>query len=461
MNRTILLVLYLGLGFPSAAQAVDFTVNATRDDVDALPGDGVCMTLVGDCTLRAAVQESNALAGSDRIFVPQGAFALRLAGANEDAAATGDLDLFDSVAILGSGAVRTTIDGRRQDRVFDIHGFAIISGVAIQNGQADFGGGVLVGPFMSLQLSNSVVWFNTALNSGGGIHDLGSLTIGASLIASNRSGALGGGLTGGGRNFSTIADSMIVDNDAAFGGGIGFSGLAAIAVVRSNVAHNRATASGGGIYSRRLLVDSSAVYRNQAGDCGGGITQIFNNFELFVDNSTVSGNRSNGDGGGICALGQTYVTNSTIAYNAADANGDGAGDGGGFYYNPPPLLPNIAGLSATLLARNTDAGGEAIDCGGTFAIPSGGYNLIEDPMGCSITGNLTGNIVGVAAQIRPLAANGGATPTHALRSSSPAINAAIDCFGQPVDQRGVARPQGAACDIGAFELLAAALSDSE
>jgi hypothetical protein len=58
----------------------------------------------------------------------------------------------------------------------------------------------------------------------------------------------------------------------------------------------------------------------------------------------------------------------------------------------------------------------------------------------------------------PLADNGGRTETHALLPGSPAIDAiaeadCIDLAGSPVaeDQRGVDRPQGAGCDIGAFE----------
>src|SRR4051794_30825064 len=69
-----------------------FTVNTTRDDVDANPGDGVCRTIKGDCTLRAAIQEANALPGTDTILLPAGTFTLTRAGAGENAAATGDLD---------------------------------------------------------------------------------------------------------------------------------------------------------------------------------------------------------------------------------------------------------------------------------------------------------------------------------------------------------------------------------
>src|SRR5262249_23028818 len=123
------------------------------DATDINPGDGVCATSGGGCSLRAAVQEANALPGTDRIFVPAGVYVLSLAGAGEDQAATGDLDLTDSVGIFGAGAVLTVIDGNGTDRIFHVippsTGFpqqtnAWIVGMTLRNGRtADLGGALL------------------------------------------------------------------------------------------------------------------------------------------------------------------------------------------------------------------------------------------------------------------------------------------------------------------------------
>jgi CSLREA domain-containing protein len=78
------------------SRADTFVVNSTLDDVDATPGDGNCWTVGGRCTLRAAIQETNALAGDDTIELPAGVFYLTRAGGGEDAAATGDLDITDA-----------------------------------------------------------------------------------------------------------------------------------------------------------------------------------------------------------------------------------------------------------------------------------------------------------------------------------------------------------------------------
>ena len=70
--------------------------------------------------------------------------------------------------------------------------------------------------------------------------------------------------------------------------------------------------------------------------------------------------------------------------------------------------------------------------------------------GCTITGDLTGNITGQDPLLGPLQNNGGPTETHALLPDSPAIDAGADTACPAADQRGVARPLGSACDIGAF-----------
>ena len=60
------------------AQGASFAVNATHDAVDAAPGDGICADAGGACTLRAAVMETNALAGADEISLPAGTYLLSI-----------------------------------------------------------------------------------------------------------------------------------------------------------------------------------------------------------------------------------------------------------------------------------------------------------------------------------------------------------------------------------------------
>jgi Ca2+-binding RTX toxin-like protein len=104
----------------------------------------------------------------------------------------------------------------------------------------------------------------------------------------------------------------------------------------------------------------------------------------------------------------------------------------------------------SILAGNTDRGGQAPDCGqfSGNAFTSGGHNLLGSTVGCTFAPS-TGDLQNVDPRLGTLANNGGFTPTHALSKRSPARNAGGgDCAS--ADQRGVPRN---ACDIGAYELV--------
>jgi hypothetical protein len=127
--------------------------------------------------------EANDHAGADTITLPAGVYNLTIAGAGEDAAATGDLDITGSLTktsgltINGAGAATTIIDGGDLGSVFDVvSGTASISGVTIQDGNGASGGGVYNNG--TLTLTNSTVSGNTAGGGagqgGGGINDTGA-----------------------------------------------------------------------------------------------------------------------------------------------------------------------------------------------------------------------------------------------------------------------------------------------
>ena len=82
---SILSILFLQVGILPAAAEANFAVNSPADAVDANPGDGLCQTATpGECTLRAAIQEANALSGADTITLPADTYTLTIAGAGED-----------------------------------------------------------------------------------------------------------------------------------------------------------------------------------------------------------------------------------------------------------------------------------------------------------------------------------------------------------------------------------------
>src|SRR5437588_9253384 len=145
LSITVPLLAAATLGAAASAHAATYTVNDTNDGTQFMPGvDMNCETALGnhDCTLRAAVMETNALSGTNTINLPSNSkpYKLTITSGTEETANSGDLDILDdqSVTINGGGASSTVIDGNHVDRVFDVASATSLtmSGVTIENGVA-------------------------------------------------------------------------------------------------------------------------------------------------------------------------------------------------------------------------------------------------------------------------------------------------------------------------------------
>jgi len=221
-----------------------------------------------------------------------------------------------------------------------------------------------------------------------------------------------------------------------------------------------ASSSGGGVYNKGTLALTNSAFSGNFASFGGG---AWSNGALTITNSTFSGNGNSASyGGGVRNAGTLTITNSTFSGNSAfygggvenysgtltitnstfSGNSATYGGGGG----------NIDNYSGTVTLKNAivanyTSGG---DCAG--AITADAYNLDSD-------GSCGGAIqkTGLEIKLGALADNGGPTQTLALLPGSVAIDAGDDtvCDDNPgpnnLDQRGVTRPHGAHCDIGAFE----------
>jgi CSLREA domain-containing protein len=205
-----------------------FTVNTFADTVDINPGDGVAADAFGKCSLRAAIQEANALAGDDVIILPAGTYNLTISGRGEDAAATGDLDIAANgkLTIQGAGAATTLIDAAGLgDRVFHVlaGANADISGVSILNGNVlgFVGGGIYnAGTLVVGQCTLSGNSASEAIISGGdggGIFNTGTLTVSQSTLSGNSADHGGGGIYNAGT--LTVSESTLSGNSADQGGG--------------------------------------------------------------------------------------------------------------------------------------------------------------------------------------------------------------------------------------------------
>ena len=243
------------------------------------------------------------------------------------------------------------------------------------------------------------------------------------------------------------------------GGGIFVDGTATLVLTDSAVEDNTAN-RGGGIWSagtlrliRTTIARNHAVGGEDGTGFGGGI-EIAAGGTGEIENSTISGNTAltdpgegvTGLGGGIYTSGNLDLRNVTIADNRA---GTGArGDGGGLFQNfgASTTLRTLA--TNTLVARNS-----GFNCAGTddpHQLQSTNGLSDEATVGPSCNAPGPTNLLVADTRLGSLANNGGSTDTMALPSDSPGI----DAGGAPcpaTDQRGVARPRGARCDIGAYE----------
>jgi hypothetical protein len=332
----------------------------------------------GDLSLREALAVAATNSGADTIVFDPSISEIDLA--------LGHLTIDSDVTIAGPGADLLSIDGQNSNRIFNVDAGvsdATIRGLTVTGGFADY---------------------------GGGIYNLGALTVDECQIDNNVATIYGGGIYTGTGNSS--------------------SGLS---MIGSTVSNNWAVYNGGGIY-----------------------IASFGSSLATIANSAISGNQAEygGNGGGIYdASSGAYIINSTLSLNAATL-----GSGGGIYGSAGTTLLN------SIVADNSAYAASTNDLSGSFDSASD-YNLIGyDPNQLFPTGshNIIGVSSGIDARLAPLDYYGGHTKTHALYYDSPAIDAGDDATAVAFDLYGDQRANDriddgdgdtvAHVDIGAFEL---------
>lgn len=474
-RRVVLALMFVALLVPALPAASVHAAGNTQIVSAYLDSPGTltdCRTVAANCNLRNAL---NAAADGDTIQFVQGTFGWPITYTLDPA--NGTLTVSHSVTIQGPGSDTLTVSGGKAVTVFTVNRgvTATISGLTITDGNDSNtfnpGGGIF--NLGTLTVAQSVIQNNSAPNgSGGGIYSAGTLTLTGCTIGGNSS-AFGGGIAAGTFDVNatslTITGSRITGNTATggAGGGILTYGIGTDTITASTIQGNYAT-SGGGIANgynvsghggagSAVTISGSAVRDNQVTGTGGGIYNngsLAFNSSLTLTNATISGNQAGGNGGGLfnesfggspanAALIATTVSNNTV--------GNGGSSGGGIN----DASGAITTLTASLVAGNIATGGAtAPDLAN--AITSDGHNLIGVGTGSTgIMDGSNGDHVGTAnTPINPklslLAANGGPTATHALLPNSPAIEAGGSCpSGVTTDQRG--QPRVGNCDSGAYE----------
>ncbi len=410
-KTSLIAVLLAALAVPSGAAL--FVVDQTLDLPDLVPGDGKCelgfIFPVGQrCTLRAAVQEANALPGADVIIIPNGwHLVLTRAGRDEDGAGTGDLDILEDVGIGGfsppSPAARPTVDGGGIDRVFHVHFPAVLTianlqitgGVAAAPGDQS-GGGILDDTGRGLDLVNCRIYGNTANHWGGGLY--------ADLAA-------------------TGASSI----DAC------------------EIEGNRSELNGTAIWNYgTMVITGSSIFANRDLTPGNFRSAVHNRGGLTIRNSTLSNN----DNTAILSFDDGATSHSLSLRNVTIVE-----NGVGLDFEDPDSFgsPNIKN---SILAHNSIQ-----DCfidGAAIAVANN--NNLDSDGSCGLNG-LGPDLPNTDPLLGPFGLAGGTTHSYVPGPQSPVIDAGnnVTCVGP--DQRNVPRPldgdvpSAVICDIGAVEVL--------
>lgn len=464
----------LGAGFASAQEPLPGAPDAPASPAAVITVNSVSDVFANDglCTLREAIQSVNAAMsvggclaggfGKDTIVIT----------------ATGYITLtsalpaiFQDVDIEGPGAGALTVSGNSLYRVIKVNAGTRVglSGVTVADGfaSATGGGGLLNSGTMTV--TDSIFFKNVASAvEGGGIYNDGELTINHSTIYSNSATDIGGGISNNGVGLSvgalTIMNSEILSNASGSTGGGGLFNWGGTATVSNTiVTANNSGGYGGGLYVQNgdMHLINSTVSKNDAHRGGG----LYSNYTgtVSIIGSTFYGNRAtlfNGGGVDIAESGkQTYViTNSTFVSNTSQTSG------GAIFVTAQNTVLVI--VNSTLSGNKGSSGGSILvnlgsvtlknsvvanspgvgNCSGT--VTDGGNNL---QYGGTVANSCGATIATADPKLGLPGPHGGNTDTMALMVGSAAIDAGNPATCAATDQRGVARPLGLACDIGAYE----------
>ncbi len=262
---------------------------------------------------------------------------------------------------------------------------------------------------------------------GGAIHSAGSLTLVSCTLAGNRAGDHGGAIAN--RGSLTLTASTLSDNGAGIHGGAIYN-LGALTVADSTLSGNTASMDGGAIENGGSATVRGSTFRDNTASQHGGAIDTYD--RLLVVNSTFYANRADDEGGAIYNWHALTVEHATLV-------GNRAGHYGGGLHNRPGATLHLAN---SIIAHSALGG----DCFGADEadIATNAANLIADG---SCAPALDGDPL-----LGPLGEHGGPVATFPLLPGSPAINAGDSAHCASSDQRGALRPQGEACDIGAYEV---------
>lgn len=293
MLKRIFLLLIFSFVFLSAgtARAASFTVNNNADTFDAAAGNGICADSIGNCTLRAAVDEANAFAGNDTIN-----FAASLMNATITLTTGIQITVNGAggtLQINGLGANKLTVDGGvGSNRIFLTVGAATltITGLTMQNGR-------VVG------------------QDGGAIFATGGTLVLNAVLVQNNNGGNGGGIYFNGGTNHRILNSTVSNNSSSNGGGF-YLATGTLFMANSTISGNTAMGQAAGIFLNggAATFRNSTITNNTANSVIGGIQVFGTAFNLgnciVAGNSDASSYPEIGNFSGTTSAGNNFIGDS-------------------------------------------------------------------------------------------------------------------------------------------------------
>ncbi len=266
--------------------------------------------------LRSAIQAADAKPNADTIILPQGTLSLTIAGAGEDNAATGDLDIRGNLKIKGKGNGVSIIDGNNLDRVFQvISGKVSMSNLTIQHGRVEGGGGGLLNTGGKVTLKSVGIENNIAFGADGadGVNGVSGGSVGSDGAVGGDGGpAEGGGILNSGG--SLVLNTVFISSNQAIGGAGGDGGAGGVGVGSGGISGTNGRSGVGG---------AGGAGGNGGGASGAGVfnaagaSLTLENSEFFA-NSAQAGTGGVGGAGGLGAGGAGGNDNGGVGFGGAD-----------------------------------------------------------------------------------------------------------------------------------------------
>jgi predicted outer membrane repeat protein len=320
---------------------------------------------------------------------------------------------------------------------------ATLDGFAITAGNGNEGGGM--SNSSSSPTVTNVIFSNNSAREGGGMSNSSSNpTLTNVTFSGNSAEDYGGGMYNFDHSNSTLANVTFSANSAMNGGGLA-NRLSDPTLTNITFSGNSVTRFGGGMYNAgmysgdRPILTNVTFRGNSAAWNGGG---MFNDEggQPVLTNVTFSGNSATRSGGGMTTGDHSSATLTYVTFKDNSA-GTGGGIDNRWYGDLQVSNAIFWGNTATYYDAQINRGDGTGTTSVSNSVVQGGC-----PNGISCT-----NIITADPMLGTLGDYGGLTQTIPLLTGSSAIDTGNDATCPATDQRGITRPQGAYCDIGAYE----------